>query len=98
MIQLITSPRQRQFGLDKRDRLPAYCRTCDVKFACHGECPRNRFLGTPAGDEEGLNYLCAGYQLFLHHVDRPMRIMADLLRLGCAPAEIMQRSPREFFR
>ena len=97
MIQLVTSSRQRQFGLDKRDRLPACCRTCDVEFACHGECPRNRFLGTPAGDEEGLNYLCAGYQLFFHHVDRPMRIMADLLRRGRAPVEIMQRSAWFFF-
>jgi len=69
--------------------LPAHCRTCDVRFACHGECPRNRFLRTPAG-EEGLNYLCAGYTLFFHHVDRPMRIMADLLRRQRAPAEIMQ--------
>jgi uncharacterized protein len=90
MIQLVTSSRQRQFGLDKRDRLPSYCRACEVSFACHGECPRNRFLRTPGGDEEGLNYLCAGYRLFFHHVDRHMRIMADLLRQGRAPAEIMQ--------
>jgi len=95
MIELVTSSRQQQFGLDKRDRLPACCRVCDVNFACHGECPRNRFLspartGTPGGDEDGLNHLCAGYQLFFHHVDRPMRIMADLLRQGRAPAEMMR--------
>jgi len=90
LIELITSSRQHQFGLDKRDRLPATCRECEVNFACHGECPRNRFLRTPGGDEEGLNYLCAGYRLFFHHVDQPMRSMADLLRMGRAPAEIMQ--------
>jgi uncharacterized protein len=90
MIKLITSSCQHQFGLDKRDRLPATCRACEVNFACHGECPRNRFLRTPGGDEEELNYLCAGYRLFFHHVDRPMRSMADLLRRGKAPAEIMQ--------
>jgi uncharacterized protein len=91
MRALVDSPRQRQFGLDKRDRLPAACRKCDVRFACQGECPRNRFLRSPE-DEEGLNYLCAGYQLFFHHIDGPMRRMTGLLRQGRAPAEIMQNT------
>jgi uncharacterized protein len=100
LMELVASPRQRRFGLDKRDRLPHYCRTCDVGFACHGECPRNRFLRAPGdraspGTEEGLNYLCAGYKLFFHHIDRPMRIMADLLRRNRAPAEIMARYAAE---
>jgi uncharacterized protein len=43
---------------------------------------------TPDG-EPGLNYLCQGYKDFFHHVDRPMRFMADRLRRGGAPAEIM---------
>ena len=88
MIELVASDRQRQFGAAKRDTLPRYCRECPVRFACHGECPRNRFILTPDG-EPGLNYLCAGYKAFFAHVDRPMRIMADLLRRGRAPAEIM---------
>jgi uncharacterized protein len=91
LVELVASSRQRQFGLDKRDRLPDYCRNCDVRFACHGECPRNRFLKTPDSRESGLNYLCAGYKLFFHHVDMPMRRMADLLRQGRAPAGIMQK-------
>jgi uncharacterized protein len=91
MAELVSLPRQRQFGLDKRDRLPAVCRSCDVRFACHGECPRNRFLKTPDGREDGWNYLCAGYKLFFHHVDQPMRSMANFLRQGRVPAEIMQR-------
>ena len=89
MIELVRSSRQHQFGLDKRDRLPASCRACQVSFACHGECPRNRFLKTPGGDE-GLNYLCDSYRLFFQHVARPMRRMAELLRMGRAPAEIME--------
>jgi uncharacterized protein len=89
MIELVASDRQRRFGQDKRDTLPKYCRECDVRFACHGECPRNRILRAPNG-EPGLNYLCAGFKLFFHHVDRPMRIMADLLRQNRAPAEIMR--------
>jgi uncharacterized protein len=90
MGELAGLARQRQFGLDKRDRLPATCRRCNVRFACQGECPRNRFLSTPDGDEEGANLLCPGYREFFHHIDRPMRRMAELLRQGRAPAEIMQ--------
>jgi uncharacterized protein len=101
MIELVALPQQIKFGLDKRDTLPAYCRECEVRFACHGGCPKNRFceaprspkdeagIETPAG-EPGLNYLCAGYKIFFNHIDRPMRIMADLLRRQRAPAEIMQ--------
>jgi uncharacterized protein len=89
MVEMVASEQQRRFGLDKRDTLPQYCRECDVRFACHGECPRNRFMKTPDG-EEGLNYLCAGLKLFFHHVDQPMQIMAGLLRQNRAPAEIMR--------
>jgi uncharacterized protein len=88
MIELVASDQQRQFGLHKRDSLPRYCRECDVRFACHGECPKNRFIETPNG-EPGLNYLCAGYKAFFHHVDKPMRIMTELLRRDRAPSEVM---------
>jgi uncharacterized protein len=47
MIELVASPQQIKFGLDKRDTLPRFCRECDVRFACHGECPKNRFILTP---------------------------------------------------
>jgi serine-type anaerobic sulfatase-maturating enzyme len=88
MLELVASQKQRQFGLDKRDTLPRFCRECDVRFACHGGCPKDRFISTPDG-EPGLNYLCAGYKDFFHHLDRPMRFMADQLRRNAAPAEIM---------
>ena len=89
MLELVASQRQRQFGLDKRDTLPRFCVECDVRFACHGGCPKDRFIATPDG-EPGLNYLCAGYKEFFHHVDRPMRFMADQLRRGRAPSEIVR--------
>jgi uncharacterized protein len=89
MIELIASDQQRKFGQDKQDSLPRYCRECEVRFACNGGCPRNRFIETPDG-ESGLNYLCAGYKLFFNHIDRSMRIMADLLRRGRYADEIMQ--------
>ena len=75
-------------GAAKRDTLPKHCRDCSVRFACHGECPKNRFLTTPDG-EPGLNYLCAGYMAFFKHIDRPMRLMADLLRRGRYADEAM---------
>jgi len=90
MLELVASQRQRKFGLDKRDTLPRYCLECDVRFACHGGCPKDRFIRTPDG-EPGLNYLCAGYKAFFHHVDPAMRFMAEQLRHGLAPAEIIQR-------
>ena len=88
MIDLIVSEKQRRFGQWKRDSLPRYCRECDVLHICNGECPKNRFLETPSG-EPGLNYLCAGYKAFFKHADKPMRIMADLLRRNRPASEVM---------
>ena len=76
MAELVASPAQRKFGQDKLDTLPQFCLDCDVRFACHGACPKDRFIRTPDG-EPGLNYLCAGYKAFFHHVDEPMRAMSD---------------------
>lgn len=87
--QIVRSPQQVRFGNDKRDSLPAMCRECDVRFACNGECPKHRFLQTPDG-EPGLNYLCAGYKHFFHHIDPYMKFMAAELSAGRPPANIMQ--------
>jgi len=89
LIEMVGSEKQRTFGLDKRDRLPHYCRECEVRFICNGGCPKNRLLRTPDG-EPGLNYLCEGYKAFFTHIDRPMRIMAAELRAGRPPANIMR--------
>ena len=80
-LELVDSPQQRAFGDAKRDTLPQYCRDCDVRFACHGGCPKDRFATTPDG-EPGLHYLCAGYQSFFRHIDGAMRFTADELRTG----------------
>ena len=88
MIELAASDMQRKFGQDKLDMLPRYCRECDVRFACNGECPKNRFMKTPEG-EPGLNYLCAGFRQFFRHVDTAMKIMANLIRQGRLAEEIM---------
>lgn len=94
MIELIASDQQLKFGQDKMTSLPRYCVECEVRFACHGGCPKNRFIKTPGG-EPGLNYLCAGYKAFFNHVDRPMKIMAALLRQNRGPVEIMDILSKE---
>ncbi len=79
--EMVDSTFQRKFGTDKRDTLPEYCRSCEVKFVCNGGCPKNRFIKTPTG-EDGLNYLCAGYKQFFNHIDEPMKMMAAALQAG----------------
>ena len=93
MAELVNSPKQRKFGQDKADTLPEYCRQCDVRFACNGECPKHRFLRAPDG-EDGLNYLCPAYKRFFHHVDPHMRLMADLFQRGQPAANIMEQLRR----
>ena len=95
MLELVASPQQRQFGLDKRDGLPLFCQECEVRFACHGGCPKNRFTATPDG-QPGLNYLCAGYKDFFHHIDFAMRLMAHLLRSNQDVGYIMQMMRQTF--
>ncbi len=85
---LVTSKAQQNFGQAKQDTLPCYCRECSVRFACHGECPKDRFVNTPDG-ESGLNYLCAGYKQFFQHIDLPMHYMANELRNRRSPANVM---------
>jgi len=99
MITLVASPQQLAFGQRKHDSLPHVCRTCDVRFVCHGGCPKDRFISVPDG-ELGLNYLCAGYQRFFRHIDQPMRFMAKQLHSARAPSEIMRHyaSQDEAFR
>ncbi len=89
IAELVASPQQKAFGQAKRDSLPRMCLQCEVRFACNGECPKHRFVTTP-DDEPGLNYLCAGYKHFFHHIDPYMRFMAAELREGRPPAGIMR--------
>jgi uncharacterized protein len=89
IIELVGSTRQQKFGQNKKDSLPAYCRRCEVRFACNGECPKHRFLKTPDG-EYGLNYLCEGYRKFFNYCDSPMRAIGKLLREGRPATDIME--------
>ena len=86
---MVNSEKQRQFGRNKKEKLPEYCKKCPVLFACRGECIKNRFAVTPEG-EPGLNYLCEGYRMFFNHIDQPMKFMSKELQAGRAPANIMK--------
>jgi uncharacterized protein len=88
MGDLVGSARQHTFGMDKRDSLPSFCLECDVRFACQGECPKNRFVATPEG-EAGLNYLCTGFKDFFHHIDEPMKDIVEALENGRMAATAM---------
>ncbi|MBV8500327.1 MAG: anaerobic sulfatase maturase [Paucibacter sp.] len=89
LVELMQSPRQQAFGAAKETALPAYCRRCDYRFACHGECPKNRFATTPDG-EPGLNYLCPSYKKYFRHITAAMNGMAKLLAHGQPASAIMQ--------
>jgi serine-type anaerobic sulfatase-maturating enzyme len=88
MLDMVSSPQQRRFGRDKRDTLTQYCLDCDVRFACNGGCPKDRFATSPYG-EPGQHYLCPSYKTFFHHVTETMEAMCDLLRANRAPSELM---------
>lgn len=85
---MVRGAAQKKFGTDKRDTLPRFCRECEYRFACNGECPKHRFLATPDG-EPGLNYLCAGYKRFFAHIDPVMRRMAAWVRSGRPASDLI---------
>lgn len=62
------SQQQMSFGFAKQKALPKQCIECDYRFACHGECPKNRIKSDRYGNP-GLNYLCEGWQQIFHHID-----------------------------
>lgn len=85
---MLKSSKQFQFGIDKRDTLPIYCKRCEFRFACHGECPKHRFMEAPNG-EKGLNYLCESYKMFFSHVKPSMDFMMNELNNNRPPSNIM---------
>jgi uncharacterized protein len=94
IAELASSERQQAFGRAKTVTLPRSCRVCAFLFTCHGECPKNRVQATPDG-EPGLNWLCRGLKAFFEHTERPMKIMADLLRQGQCADSIMKTLAEE---
>ncbi len=67
LVELLYGAQQQAFSRRKRSALSAQCRQCPFLFACHGECPKNRFVVRTPG-EVPHNYLCEGYYRFFQHV------------------------------
>lgn len=86
---MVYSKQQIGFGQNKKNSLPKFCRDCEVKYACNGECPKHRFIKTPDG-EEGLNYLCAGYKKFFSHIEPYMKFMAVELSNNRPASNVMK--------
>jgi uncharacterized protein len=88
LITLYRSPKQFQFGLNKRNTLPRYCQRCNYYFACKGECPKHRFNNTETR-EYGLNALCEGFKHYYKHVEPYMVYMSTLLSQKKSPALVI---------
>ena len=88
LIEMMLSPKQLHFGLDKKPLLPTQCKQCPFLKLCNGECPKNRFDVTTDG-ESGLNYLCEGYRDYYQHVTPYMQFMANELANERPPANVM---------
>lgn len=89
LTEMMYSERQRAFGQNKYRSLPQQCKNCHYLFACHGECPKNRFSETAQG-EPGLNYLCQGYYSFFEHVAPYMDFMKRELTAHRPPSNVME--------
>jgi len=88
LIDMLYGEQQREFSRLKHSSLPRQCKECDMEFACHGECPKNRFMKDKYGDS-GLNYLCPGYYHYYQHVAPYMDYMKQELMLQHPPSNIM---------
>ena len=88
ITEMMYSDKQRQFAKMKTEMLPKQCHECDFLFACHGECPKNRFVKDHYGNP-GLNYLCKGYHMFFQHVKPYMDFMKGELAAQRPPANVM---------
>lgn len=90
ITEMMYSEQQNEFARLKHRRLPQQCRECQFQFACHGECPKNRFMTDKYG-HYGLNYLCKGYYQFFQHAAPHMDFMKKELEQQRPPANVMHQ-------
>jgi len=89
LVDMLYGKQQHEFSRLKHSSLPRQCKECDMEFACHGECPKNRFMKDKYGDS-GLNYLCPGYYHYYQHVAPYMDYMKQELMSQRPPSNIMK--------
>lgn len=94
LVEMLYGEQQRQFSCLKHATLPKQCKECEWEFACHGECPKNRFVNDRYGNS-GLNYLCSGYRHFYEHVASYMDFMKKEFMNQRPPANVMEAVKRK---
>lgn len=87
LAEIYRSKKRRDFGLAKRNALPAECLRCKFYFACRGECPKHRFETGSDGCRK--NTLCEGYMRFYRHAEPYMEFMRDRLMHRQSPAGVI---------
>lgn len=87
-LAAIYRSRQRvDFGMAKRNTLPAECLRCTYYVACRGGCPKHRFDTGRDGCRK--NSLCEGLYAYFRHTEPYMRYMRELLSKQQSPAWVI---------
>lgn len=89
ITEMLYGEQQQQFSRLKSQSLPKECKKCEWEFACHGECPRTRFIKDVYGNP-GKNYLCEGYRMFFRHIAPYMDFMKKEYMNQRPPSNVMQ--------
>lgn len=89
ITEMLYGEQQQQFNRLKSLSLPKECKECEWEFACHGECPRTRFIKDVYGNP-GKNYLCEGYRMFFRHIAPYMDFMKKEYMNQRPPSNVMQ--------
>lgn len=89
ITEMLYGEQQQQFSRLKSQSLPKECKKCEWEFACHGECPRTRFIKDVYGNP-GKNYLCEGYRMFFRHIAPYMDFMKKEYMNQQPPSNVMQ--------
>lgn len=90
--EIYADSKRLQFGLNKRNTLPAECQRCKYYFCCRGECPKHRF--DKGKDGQPKNSLCEGLYAYFDHVAPYMETMRKLIAGHQAPALVMAMVPQ----
>ncbi len=77
LIEMLNSPRQREFGRMKAD-LPPECTNCKWLKYCYGGCTKDR-RHDPA--DHGSNHFCTSMKMFFEHADERLTELANRWKL-----------------
>lgn len=88
LADVVASPEQKEFGMEKFTGLSEQCMKCPVRWACNGGCPKDRFVPAKDGVHQQ-NYLCPGYFHFFSHIQPDIEIMARMVQSNQQVSAIM---------